>query len=337
MVGIIRALYLGIRKGNYFLLRSQKILNRRIRLNRHADCHTLEENAGNFRLLLGKNCLQLHHRSHIDNITQRQITFCHSLGNTAALHFLIKLRNHHFEHLLLADSHREIIGCRVDKALCLKQHIAVICLHVGIGRIILRRCHKLVSTAKSFGLQLLRSFRHAVAFRYGKAHLFDASLNHNINNLLVAHAAVNLIGTCLQLGSQSLPARLHFKGSGIFYQLLFMQQLGDIRRSHAILDNNQARALYGKVLIVALSVKINCKCYHAGNQQHRQSTCRSLHRIVAHQRFKLFYIHQKTSSHRIKIPDRSPVKLLTVNYSSSSNISSYLAATASYSSSVGAV
>ena len=240
MVGVIRTLNFGIRKGNYFLLRSQKILDGRIRLNRHADSHTLEKNAGDFRLLFGKYCLQLHHRSHIYYITQGQVTFCHSFGNTAALHFLIKLRNHHFEHLLLADSHREIIGCRVDKALCLKQHIAVIGLHVRIGCIILRRCHKLISTAKPFGLQLLRSFRHAVAFRYGKAHLFDASLNHNINNLLIAHAAVNLVGTCLQLSSQSLPARLHFKGSGIFYQLFFMQQLGDIRRSHAVLDNNKS-------------------------------------------------------------------------------------------------
>ena len=58
--------------------------------------------------------------------------------------------------------------------------------------------------------------------------------------LLIAHAAVNLVGTCLQLSSQSLPARLHFKGSGIFYQLFFMQQLGDIRRSHAVLDNNKS-------------------------------------------------------------------------------------------------
>ena len=120
------------------------------------------------------------------------------------------------------------------------QHIAVIGLHIRIRRIILRRRHELVSTAKAFCLQLFRSFRHTVAFRYGKAHLFDASLDHNIDNLLIAHAAVDLVGTCLQLSCQSLPARLHFKGSGIFYQLFFMQQLGDIRRSHAVLDNNKA-------------------------------------------------------------------------------------------------
>ena len=309
-------------------------MNRGIRLNRHTNRNALEENSGNARLLFSKNCLQLHHRRHIHHITQLQIAFSNCFAYAARLHFLVKLVNHELEQLLLAQAYRKIVGCRIDEALSLKNHIGIIRLHISIGRVIFRRSDKLISTAKALCLQLFGRLYDREAFRYSKAHLLDASLDHSVDNLCVAHAALKLISTCLQLRRQSLPACLHTKGIGILDQLLFMQQRSNIRRRHALLDDNQTRAVYSEILVASLSVKVDRKRDNACNQHQRQSAHSGLHRLRAYKLLKLFYIHllKSTTQHKNTGPKSG---YFYKNYSSSAHISSYRAATASYSSSVG--
>ena len=154
-----------------------------------------------------------------------------------------------------AYANRQLIGSWIDKALCLKEHISILSLHIVIRRIIFSSSDKFFSTAKSLGLQLFRSFHHGVALGHSKTHQPNASLGHYIHNLAIAQSAFDLVGPCLQLRSQALVASLQAKGHRVLNQLFFVEQLGNIRSRHAFLYNNQVGAGNGKILIIAINAQ----------------------------------------------------------------------------------
>ena len=90
----------------------------------------------------------------------------------------------------------------------LKKYIGIIRLHIVIRRIIFGSRDKLIRTTKPFFLQLFGCLDHRVALRQSKAQQLHPSLDHHIHDFPIAEATINLVGTCLQLGSQALVASL---------------------------------------------------------------------------------------------------------------------------------